>query len=214
MAEDQEQLTQSDINDLIQRASTAETKSAELTQAMSSLSAERTDSNFLHHQISTQELLEKLEHFYRGDFQGENSLGDMVWKNQENKELVTFNEFGVTSIMDIIARYIDKNTILSNYTEKRIYEIIRDIGNDLILFILCNYEQMGMDTHFKKTKFRLIITTTSHTIESCYRRAIDGKTMEELNQSKVVGQFGGNNIQQNPQQERNLNPVQRVFGFK
>ncbi len=210
----EENLTQEDINELIQRASSAETKNIELTQAMSSLSSERIDNNFLHHQISTQELLEKLEHFYRGDFQGENDLGDMVWKNQENKALVTFNEFGVTSIMDIIARYIDKNTILSNYTEKRIYEIIRDIGNDLILFVLCNYEQIGMDTHFKKTKFRLIITTTSHTIESCYRRAIDGKTMEELNQSKIIGQFGSNNLRPQQQQERNLNPVQRAFGFK
>lgn len=211
--EDQE-VTQDDINDLIQRANTAETKNVELTQAMTSLSSERTDGNFLHHQISSQELLEKLEHFYRGDFQGEDAFGNIVWKKQKDKKLVTFNEFGVTSMMEIITKYIDKNTVLSNYTEKRIYEIIGDLGNDLILFMLCNYKQIGMDTYFKKTKFRLMITTTSHAIESCYRRAIDGKTMEELNQSKVVGQFGNNVMPSGAPMERKLNPVQRILGFR
>lgn len=207
-------MTQEDINELMNRANTAETKNVELQQAMTSLSTEKMDGNFLHHQISSQELLEKLEHFYRGDFQGENEVGDIVWKKQPNNDLVTFNEYGVTSLMEIITKYIDKNTLLSNYTEKRIYEIIRDLGNDLILFMLCNYEQIGMDTYFKKTKFRLIITTTAHTIESCYRRAIDGKTMEELNQSKVVGQFGNNIPSSVSPIERKLNPVQRFLGFK
>ena len=210
---DYDGITEQDINDLIQRASTAETRNAELSQAMTSLSSEKSDDNFLHHQISTQELLEKHEHFYRGDFQGRDEEGNLVWKKQKNKDLVTFNEFGVTSMMDIIARYIDKNTILSNYTEARINQIIAAIGKELILFILCNYDQIGMNTYFKKTKFRLVITTTCHTIESAYRRALDGQTMEELNQSKVVGQFGNRTGEALPI-ERKLNPIQKFFGFK
>ncbi len=209
----EEMATQEEINDLIKRTTEAENTTMQLTQAMTSLSGEKQDANFLHHQISTQELLEKLEHFYRGDFQTENELGEVIWKKQEDTDLITFNEYGVTSLMEILAKYIDKNTMLSNYTEQRIYEILTYLGNDLILFILCNYEKIGMDTHFKKTKFRLIITTTLHTIESCYRRSIGGKTMEELNQSKVVGQFGNQEAPMLPAQ-RNLNPVQKFLGFK
>ncbi len=211
----EEQQLQDEINQLSRRTEEAENKNVQLMQAMTSLSSEKMDGNFLHHQISTQELLEKLEHFYRGDFQAEDQYGNIVWQKQKDSDLVTFNEFGVTSLMEILAKYIDKNTLLSNYTEKRIYEIIGDLGNDLILFMLCNYKKIGMDTHFKKTKFRLIITSTSHSIENCYRRAMDGKTMEELNQSKVVGQFGNSgNVNPLAPPERRLNPVQKFLGYR
>ena len=114
-------------------------------------------------------------------------------------------------MMEIITKYIDKNTILSFYNQDRIYEVMGDIGDDLILFILCNYKKIGMDTNFKKTKFRLIVTTTTHIIESAYRRALFGRTMEEINQAKVVGQFGSLQPQQ-PQQTQRPGYFRKLFG--
>jgi len=213
---DQEQyaddsVSESDIDDLVNRANTAEAQNMQLNQALTSLSKDDKDDNFLHHQISTQELIEKLEHFYKGDFQGANEAGDYVWIEQEDKTKVTFNDYGVTSMMDIITKYIDKNTILSYYPEERIYEIIGDLGEELVLFILCNYEKIGMDTHYKKTKFRIVITTTLHIIESTYRRALRGRTMEDINQSKIIGQFG--RIEQpQPQVMRQPRMMQRILG--
>lgn len=158
--------------------------------AMNSLGESNKDSNFLHIQISNSEMLEKLEHFYRGDTWGQDKEGNYGWVTPTNLELVTFNDFGVSTMMDIITKYIDKNTILSYYNEERIYEIVGDLGDEIILLMLSNYKQMGMDSYFKKTKFRIVITTTLHMIESAYRRALRGKTMEEVNQSRVIGQFG------------------------
>ena len=189
-------INEEEIDALIARTNAAESKNVELTQALGSLNSSKKDENFLHHQISTNEMLEKLEHFYKGDFQGIDKEGNTVWLKQKNKELITFNEFGVTSLMEIITKYIDKNTMLSYYDSQRIYEILADVGEDSVLFLLCNYEKIGMDTHFKKTKFRLIITTTLHIIESTYRRALNGRTMEEINQSKVVSQFSNIPISQ------------------
>jgi hypothetical protein len=168
------------------------------------------DANFLHLQISTQEMLERLEHFYKGDIL-QTKNGNISWTEQKNKDLVTFNEYGVTSLMEIITKYIDRNTILSNYSEERIYEIMADLGDDLTLFILCNYVKLGMDTYFKKTKFRIVISSTLHIIESTYRRALRGKTIEELNQSRISGEFG-NPIQNKPQQPaRNEGWLKRQF---
>jgi hypothetical protein len=185
-------ITEEDINNLINRANNAESRTAQLSKAMNSMSNEKKEGNFLHLQISTDEMLNKLEHFYRGDVYEKE-----VWKPQKDKLLITFNEYGVTSLMEVVTKYIDRNTILSSYPEERIYEILGDLGDELVLFILCNYVQLGMDTYFKKTKFRIIITTTLHIIESTYRRALRGKTIEEVNQSRVIGQFGdlpaGNN---------------------
>jgi hypothetical protein len=196
MAEQEEgmidSISEDDITALITRATNAESRNAQLSRAMNSLNGDKKEGNFLHLQISTEAMLEKLEHFYRGDV-----LKNEDWKPQTNKKLVTFNEYGVTSLMEIVTKYIDRNTILSNYPEERIYEILGDLGDELTLFILCNYVQLGMDTYFKKTKFRIIIATTLHIIESTYRRALRGKTIEEVNQSRVIGQFGdipsGNN---------------------
>lgn len=200
-----------EITRLQERASRAESRNLEMSNALSSMSGHQKDENFLHHQISTEEMLEKLEHFYRGDYQGEDEEGNIVWKRQENKDLITFNEFGVTSMMEILTKYIDRNTTLSYYDSLRIYEILGDIGDELVLLLLCNYEKMGMDTYFKKTKFRIVIVTTLHIIESTYRRALGGKTMEEINQSRVIGQFGNLPIQNQPMPQK-PSFMGRIFG--
>ena len=185
-------------------------KNAQTANYLNNIASDKKKDNFLHHQLSTDEMIEKLEHFYRGDYTGPDANGDIVWKTQENKDLITLNEFGVTSLMEIITKYIDKNTILSYYSETRIYEIMADIGDEMVLFIVCNYEKMGMDTYFKKTKFRLLIITTCHIIESTYRRALNGRTMEEINQSKVIGQFGNPNMPQGNGSGKKQNWFNRV----
>ncbi len=184
-----DEISEDEIDNLVKRAKTAESRSLNLTKTLSAISEEKKDSNFLHLQISTEEMLKKLEHFYKCDIQVTKD-GNTNWEEQPDKDLVTFNEFGVSSLMELITKYIDRNTILSSYPEQRIYEILGDLGDDFVLFMLCNYEKIGMDTYFKKTKFRMIISSTLHIIESTYRRALKGKTIEELNQSRVIGQFG------------------------
>ncbi len=182
-------ISEEEITNLVNRASKAETNSINLSKSLSAIQTEKKDGNILHLQISTDEMLAKLEHFYKGEVLTIDDDGEH-WDAPENRDLITFNEFGVSSLMEIITKYIDRNTILSYYTEQRIYEILGDLGDELVLFILCNYVKLGMDTYFKKTKFRTIITTTLHIIESTYRRALRGKTIEEINQSRIIGQFG------------------------
>lgn len=167
-------------------------KNSSLSMGISNLSNyNRQDANLIQYQLDTAELLDKLEHFYRGDYVGFDKKGNQIWKTPTDKEMITFNEFGVSSMMEIVTKYIDKNTSLSYYSEERICEILGDLGDELTLFILCNYEKLGMDTYFKKTKFRLIIVTTIHAIESAYRRAIRGRTSDDINQSRIVTQAGG-----------------------
>lgn len=205
-----DEISEEDIKEIVDRANKIDAKNTELSKAMSIMGGEKKDGNFLHLQISTEQMLDKLEHFYRGDKIVEKN-GNTFWQEQTDKDLITFNEFGVTSLMEIVTKYIDRNTILSYYTEERIYQILGDIGDELTLFVLCNYNQIGMNTYFKKTKFRIIITTTLHIIESTYRRALRGKTIEELNQSRVVGQFGDINNQRINQNERHEGWIKRQF---
>ena len=105
------------------------------------------------------------------------------------------NEYGVSELMRIISMYVTKETFLSYYTEERINEILGDLGDAINDFLYCNYEKMGMDTKFKESKYTLIVLNVLHTIESCYRRALDGGEQENLRTRAIVTQsqgFGGN----------------------
>lgn len=175
------------INELTEQLSQVESDRQKTKESLAATTHSAKEGNLISYQLDSAELLAKLEHFYRGDILVIDEDGTR-WQKQKNKDLVPFNEYGVSVMMETVTKYIDKNTSLSRYKEERIYEILADLGEELTLVVYCNYEKMGMDTYFKKTRFRAIIVTTLHMIESIYRRALDGKTSEELNQSRIVTQ--------------------------
>ena len=179
-------------------------KNSQLTTALSSSTYQgQEDANLIQYQVDTGEMLGKIEHFLRGEYVTVDEEGNEIWarpKKTITKEdgtteevldtsLILFNDYGVNSILSIIGNYLDKNTILSFYDEMRINEILADLGDELANFIYCNYEIMGMDTEFKKTRFQLTVLAILHTTESAYRRALRGKTMEDLNSSRIFTQM-------------------------
>ncbi len=181
-------------------------KNIEVSSQMHSLTSLNKNENVIQYQIENVDLLEKLEHFYKGEYIGTLKNGEVGWVTPKDISQIPLNEFGVSAMMEIVSKYIDKNTTLSYYSEMRIYEILADLGDELVLYVLSNYEKMGMSDKFRKTKFRLLIVTTVHMIESTYRKAISGKTIEEINQSRIISQsdFVG---------QRPLNPLQSKKKF-
>ena len=193
-------------------ASDLREKNQQLNTALSSASYQgQEDANLIVFQVDTGEMLGKIEHFLRGEYIAIDGESNEYWakpkrpvldkdgkiqKNEDgtiveeiNEDLILFNDYGVNSVMSIIGNYIDKNTILSFYDEMRINEILADLGDEMADFIYCNYEKMGMDTEFKKTRFQLTVLTILHSIESTYRRSISGKTMEDINSSRIFTQM-------------------------
>ena len=173
-------------------------KNMELSTGISSSAYQGQENNLIQYQLDTGDMLEKIEHFLKGDTLQIDAKGNEFYATPTDENLILFNAYGVNSIMSIIGNYIDKNTILSRYSEERINEILADLGDALADFIFCNYEIMGMDTDFKKTRFAITVLTIIHSIESAYRRAIGGKTMEDLNQSKIVTQGLSDNMGRMP----------------
>lgn len=201
---------QGEVNDL-------NSKNTQLNTALSSSTYQgQEDANLIQFQIDTGEMLGKIEHFLRGEYLTSDGKGNEFWKTPtkqikigneiktvKDTALILFNDYGVNSILSIIGNYLDKNTILSFYDEMRINEILADLGDELANFIFCNYDIMGMDTDFKKTRFQLTVITILHTIESAYRRALRGKTMEDLNSSRIFTQIDSiGNRQQTPTKKK------------
>ncbi len=200
------------LNQLQTEADELRQKNTQLNHAVSSATYQgQDDANLIQYQIDTGEMLGKIEHFLRGEYVAVDDDGNEFWakpkkilmdkdgkpilnSKKEKQEviddsLILFNDYGVNSILSILGNYLDKNTILSYYDEMRINEILADLGDEISNFIFCNYEVMGMDTAFKKTRFQLTVITILHSVESAYRRALRGKTMEDLNSSKIFTQL-------------------------
>ena len=196
------------IESLEKQSKQQEGKILELTSALSSHGIIGKNENIIQYQIENQELMDKLEHFYRGEYIGTDpKTNETGWIKPSDKTQIPLNEFGVSAMMEIVSKYIDKNTTLSYYSEMRIYEIMADLGDELVLYVLSNYEKMGMSDKFRKTKFRLLIVTTLHMIESTYRKAISGETIKRINESRIVTQ--SENIGRSPaiQQKQRFNPL-------
>ncbi len=198
------------LQKLESEAADLRTKNHGLNTAIASSSySGATDNNLIEYQLETSELLEQLEHFLRGDFITVDDDGREKWTKQKDTNLVLFNEYGVNSVMSIIGNYLSKHTMLSRYEEMRINEIMADLGDEITIFIYCNYEKMGMDTQFKKTRFGVTVLSLLHAIESAYRRALAGKTSEDINTSKIFTQSDmiGNRMPVAPKKRFNpLNP--------
>lgn len=164
-------------------------KNAELATALATSTYDSNERrNLIEYQLDSAELLSKVEHFLRGDFIDTDNKGNEYWAKQKDKDLIMLNDYGVNAVLLIMGNYIDKGTALSTYDDLRINEILADLGDELVKFIFCNYEKMGMDTQNKRTRYGLIVMNILHMIESTYRRALRGKTSEDINTSKIFTQ--------------------------
>lgn len=183
------------------------------------------NSNLVQWQVNTDDILDMIEHFLKGDVQvteegntyytaptkliREEIKGKLTGKEVEvpDEDLIILNSYGVNSLMHILGNYINRNTTLSFYDEDRINEILADLGDELNKFIMCNYEKMGMDTEFKKSKYELIVLTILHSMESAYRKALGGRTMEEINRNTNIIQsesLGGMRMASMPKKKWSL----------
>ncbi len=166
-----------------------QTKINELTSfTSSSMSNQGQDPNLIIWQLELDNILERIEHLLKGDVIKDDGQGNIVYETPEDGSLVILNDYGVQLIMNVISFYLNRNTILSNYDDVRIYEILFDLGNELADVIYINYEQMGMTSMEKKSRHEILILNILHTIESAYNRSLKGGERDSLRSARVVTQ--------------------------
>lgn len=169
-------------------------------------------------QLELNDILEKAEHILRGDivtFENNN----IVWKPNPNADENTLNEFGVMLIMKCLSNYINRNTILADYTDQEIREKVFDFGRELNNLIFMKYEEMGMDDENKRKEYPMLVLTMKDIVHSAYSRAKDGgerrslREMINISQSQLLQQGGmqGNNPNQ-PMKRGLLNPMRYIAG--
>ncbi len=194
-------------------------KSQELTRGTQNLFTPEERENLIVYQLDMKEDLDNISHLLKGERKEVNDNGELEWKEAEDDELKPFNEYGVQLIMNILAFYLNRNTILSNYAEETIDWKVKDFGDRLIDLIHNKYEKMmitiadekinGMveeitDPEEKLLAKRMIIQEhiaekiklvpmihgkLVDTVHSAYLRAYRGGERESLRTARTVTQM-------------------------
>jgi len=146
------------------------------------------ENNLIVWQLELDNILERIEHLLKGETVHIDRDGNITYKTAKDDDLRVLNEYGVALIMNKMSFYLNRNTILSNYDETRIYEILCDIGEELADLMFINYEKMGLNTVEKKARYEPLVMTMLHIIESAYNRALQGAERESLRSARVVTQ--------------------------
>jgi hypothetical protein len=194
----------------------------EMQKGQSSLFQSQQMDNLAMWQLELDNIIERMDHLLRGHAIGFDDHGNMSWKPTGDSAQKMLNEYGVQEILKILSMYLNRNTILSNYTNDVINEKVYDLGIDLIDLMYMKYEYMF---HFDKNtpdkgaeelriKIRLypmLIREVTDQIHSSFLRALGGMERESLRKSMYITQTNTNNPNQMggynlPSQKKVWNP--------
>jgi hypothetical protein len=188
---------------------------------VSSFSTKNED-NIVRWQLELNDILERAEHILRGDIPTFNN-GNIIWKPNPHPELNPLNETGVQEVMKILALYVNRNKILSDYSNKEINIKVFDFGRAINNLIFMRDEEFGMDTQDKRKNYEMLINELKDVVHDTYKRALEGAEKRSLREMIQVTQatntsaqldsgmtFGSNGM---PQRERGiLNPLRYTRG--
>jgi hypothetical protein len=184
--------------------------------------ATRQDDNIIRWQLELNDILERAEHILRGDIPKFKD-GEVIWEKNEHPELNTLNETGVQECMKILAMYVNRNTILSDYTNDEINFKVFDFGRAVNNLIYMRDWEFGLNTEEKRKNYEILVTELKDIVHSAYKRALDGAEKRSLREMITVSQQTstsaqlGNGVTVNnqgmPVKERGmLNPMRYVKG--
>jgi len=170
-------------------------------------------------QLELNDILEKAEHVLSGDIV-KIEKGETIWTKRPDPQNNTLNAFGVQLIMKCLAMYINRNTILSDFSDEEVRYKTLDFGKELNNLIFMKYDEMGMDTEDKRKEYPMIIREMVDIVHSAYARARDGRERESYRKMITVSQQnqaqqlvgGGSMPMPMPQKRGILNPMRYVGG--
>jgi len=138
-------------------------------------------------QLELNDILEKAEHMLKGDIiVFEN--GKTFWRDNPDPSKNTLNKSGVQLCMKLLSMYVNRNTILADYTDEEIRYKVLDFGKRLNDLIFLKYDEMGMDTEEKRKEYASLVGAMTDIVHSAYARAKDGQERESYRKMISVAQ--------------------------
>lgn len=156
-------------------------------QAATSMFNSEANDNLVKWQLDIKEELERIEHLLRKHVPKIDENGNEYYEEPDQKEQL-FNNKGVNEILNVLAWYLNKNIILSNFSEDQINQRVHQFARYLTNFIFNNYQEFGLDTREKIKHYPMVVMNIVNTIEAAYNRALKGGERESLRTARSVHQ--------------------------
>ena len=143
--------------------------------------------NLIKFQLELNDLLERAEHILKEDvIMIEN--GVMSWTGHPEQERRIFTDYGVHEIMRILAMYLNRNTILSDYEPDEINDKVYDFGKEVNDLIFMKYDDMGLNNPEKRKNYPMLVREIIDMVHSAYKRALYGQERESLRTARQISQ--------------------------
>lgn len=110
--------------------------------------------NMIKWQLELNEILERTEHILREDIL-EIKNSHTLWKPNTDMKKRVLTDYGVQEIMRILSMYLNRNTILGNYTADEVNDKVFDFGKELNDLFFMKYEMIFSIEKFSSVKKRL-----------------------------------------------------------
>lgn len=166
--------------------------------------------NLIRWQLDIGEELERIENLLRKYIPKVDQATGKTYFMKPSKEDELFNETGVNEILNLLAWYLNKNILLSNFQEDAIKIRCKQFHHQLTDFIFNNYQKFGLDTKDKIKHYPMIVMNIVNTVEASYNRALQGgernslRTARSVMQTEPLGhaQMGGGGMGMMPSQKK------------
>lgn len=149
-------------------------------------------------QLELNDILDRAEHMLRGDIikmEGNN----IYWIRNPEPDDNPLNDKGVRLLMKILANYVNRNTILSDYTGSEIKVKVHLFSQEVNDLLFMKYDEIGMDSENKRKEYPMIVMMLKDIVHNSYSRAKMGGERESLRKAmSITGTYQGDQNQQPP----------------
>lgn len=141
--------------------------------------AEEKNRTMIEDQISLKEELMMIENLLRCKTFSTDDDGNEVWADPKNDEQVLLSEFGINLVLNRVRFYLNKNTLLSNYSEDVINQKMEDFATALADEIYMKYEQVFLFPTPEKVQEALQEMIDNQVQTIVYNRELAGKEIDK-----------------------------------
>lgn len=142
----------------------------------------KADAEFTKWQLDVTEMLELMEHNFRGE------VYDQAEDKWEKRYPAEMSEEGIAYVMKRLRFYMDRNFMLTNLKDEEVFMISRTVSMDIAMVFYQNYRRFGIDKSILTTLVNQISWAVFVTLKRAWG-AEERKSLRENSQRQEIRSY-------------------------
>jgi len=137
-----------------QRLAVAQTNEqiSKVASAQQAIAVQEQEKSMIKDQLDLSDEYEDLIYLLKGYTLQLDDKGNQIWIKPANQDLIILTDFGINLIINFLLFYVNKNLLLSNYSEEVINQKMEDLASTLNDRIFMNYNKVFRYPTFEECK--------------------------------------------------------------